>query len=78
MSSQASKEERLKKMKTQPGFIAAFDQSGGSTPQALTLYGIKDHAWAYDDERFELVHQMRTRVITSPAFTGERILGAIL
>jgi len=78
MSSQASREERLKKMKTQPGFIAALDQSGGSTPHALALYGIKDHAWADDDEMFELVHQMRTRVITSPAFTGDRIIGAIL
>ena len=64
-------------MKTHPGFIAALDQSGGSTPHALALYGIKDHSWADDDEMF-LVHQMRTRVIISPAFTGERIIGAIL
>jgi fructose-bisphosphate aldolase, class I len=70
--------EQMQKMKTQPGFIAALDQSGGSTPHALALYGIKDHAWKDDDEMFELVHQMRTRVITSPSFTGERILGAIL
>ena len=70
--------EQIQKMKTQPGFIAALDQSGGSTPHALALYGIKDHAWNDDDEMFELVHQMRTRVITSPSFTGERILGAIL
>jgi fructose-bisphosphate aldolase class I len=68
----------MQKMKTQPGFIAALDQSGGSTPHALALYGIKDHAWKDDDEMFALVHQMRTRVITSPRFTGERILGAIL
>jgi fructose-bisphosphate aldolase class I len=68
----------MQKMKTQPGFVAALDQSGGSTPHALALYGIKDHAWKDDDEMFELVHQMRTRVITSPSFTGERILGAIL
>jgi fructose-bisphosphate aldolase class I len=68
----------MQKMKTQPGFIAALDQSGGSTPHALALYGIKDHAWKDDDEMFELVHQMRTRVITSRSFTGERILGAIL
>jgi fructose-bisphosphate aldolase class I len=68
----------MQKMKSQPGFIAALDQSGGSTPHALALYGIKDHAWKDDDEMFELVHQMRTRVITSPSFTGERILGAIL
>ena len=70
--------EQMQKMKTQPGFIAALDQSGGSTPHALALYGIKDHSWKDDDEMFELVHQMRTRVITSPGFTGERILGAIL
>jgi fructose-bisphosphate aldolase class I len=68
----------MQKMKTQLGFIAALDQSGGSTPHALALYGIKDHAWKDDDEMFDLVHQMRTRVITSPRFTGERILGAIL
>src|SRR6516162_1376400 len=70
--------EQLQKMKTQPGFVAALDQSGGSTPHALALYGIKDHSWRDDDEMFDLVHQMRTRVITSPCFTGERILGAIL
>src|SRR5271165_926723 len=70
--------EQMQKMKTQPGFIAALDQSGGSTPHALALYGIKDHAWKDDDEMFQLVHHMRTRVITSPSFTGERILGAIL
>ena len=70
--------EQMQKMKSQPGFIAALDQSGGSTPHALALYGIKDHAWKDDDEMFDLVHQMRTRVITSPSFTGQRILGAIL
>jgi fructose-bisphosphate aldolase, class I len=70
--------EQMQKMKKQPAFIAALDQSGGSTPHALALYGIQDHAWRDDDEMFELVHQMRTRVITSPSFTGERILGAIL
>jgi fructose-bisphosphate aldolase, class I len=70
--------EQMQKLKTQPGFVAALDQSGGSTPHALALYGIKDHAWKDDDEMFELVHHMRTRVITSPSFTGERILGAIL
>jgi fructose-bisphosphate aldolase class I len=68
----------MQKMQTQPGFVAALDQSGGSTPHALALYGIKDHAWKDDDEMFALVHQIRTRVITSPYFTGERILGAIL
>ena len=70
--------EQMQKMKNQPGFVAAMDQSGGSTPHALALYGINDHAWKDDDEMFDLVHQMRTRVITSPSFTGERILGAIL
>jgi fructose-bisphosphate aldolase class I len=70
--------EQMQKMKNQPGFVAALDQSGGSTPHALALYGIKDHAWKDDDEMFDLVHQMRTRVITSPSFTGERIVGAIL
>ena len=70
--------EQMQKMKNQPGFVAALDQSGGSTPHALALYGIKDHSWSDDDEMFELVHQMRTRVITSPSFTGKRILAAIL
>jgi fructose-bisphosphate aldolase class I len=68
----------MQKMKNQPGFVAALDQSGGSTPHALALYGIKDRSWSDDDEMFALVHQMRTRVITSPSFTGKRILGAIL
>src|SRR5262249_14013942 len=71
-------EQQQQKMKTQPGFIAALDQSGGSTPNALRLYGIKDGAWATEEEMFALVHQMRTRIITSPSFTGERILAAIL
>jgi fructose-bisphosphate aldolase, class I len=65
-------------MKVQPGFIAALDQSGGSTPNALRAYGIKDGAWSNEEEMFALVHQMRTRIITSPVFTGKRILGAIL
>ena len=70
-------EQQLQKIKTQPGFIAALDQSGGSTPGALKAYGIKQNAWS-NEEMFALVHQMRTRIITSPSFTGERILGAIL
>ena len=78
MATRVSNEEQLQKMKTHPGFIAALDQSGGSTPHALALYGINDHSWADDDEMFDLVHQMRTRIITSPSFTGERIIGAIL
>jgi fructose-bisphosphate aldolase class I len=71
-------EQQLKKMESSPGFIAALDQSGGSTPKALALYGIKENAWSNDDEMFAIVHEMRTRMITSPSFTGERILGAIL
>jgi fructose-bisphosphate aldolase class I len=70
--------QQLQKMQTQPGFIAALDQSGGSTPNALRLYGITEGAWANEAEMFALVHQMRTRLITSPSFTGERILAAIL
>src|SRR5262245_43739003 len=70
--------QQLQKMQTQPGFIAALDQSGGSTPNALRLYGITDGAWSTEEEMFALVHQMRTRLITSPSFTGARILAAIL
>lgn len=65
-------------MKTQPGFVAALDQSGGSTPKALAAYGIKEGAWSNDDEMFAIVHQMRARIITSPSFDGDHILGAIL
>src|SRR6266481_7576203 len=71
-------EQQVQQMKTHPGFIAALDQSGGSTPGALRLYGIKEGAWSNEDEMFAIVHQMRTRMITSPSFTGERIIGAIL
>jgi len=78
MKSIAVNEEQLKKVKTSPGFIAALDQSGGSTPKALRQYGVQENAWSNDDEMFALVHQMRARIITSPAFNGERILGAIL
>jgi fructose-bisphosphate aldolase, class I len=78
MKTRGLNEQQLQKMKTQPGFIAALDQSGGSTPHALHLYGIRDDAWSNEDEMFALVHQMRSRLITSPSFTGERILGAIL
>jgi fructose-bisphosphate aldolase, class I len=70
--------EQLQKMRTQPGFIAALDQSGGSTPNALRAYGIKEGAWSNEEQMFALVHQMRTRIITSPVFTGTRILAAIL
>ena len=78
MNEQSLKEEQLQKIRTQPGFIAALDQSGGSTPKALLSYGIKQDAWSNDEEMFALVHQMRTRIITSPSFTGARILAAIL
>lgn len=71
-------DEQLQKMRTAPGFIAALDQSGGSTPGALREYGVKEGSWSNETEMFDLVHQMRTRVIASPVFTGERILGAIL
>ena len=70
--------EQLQKMKTDPGFIAALDQSGGSTPKALGSYGIKEDAWSNDDEMLAIVHQMRSRIMTSPSFNGERILAAIL
>ncbi len=60
------------------GFIAALDQSGGSTPKALKGYGVEEGAWSNDEEMFGLIHQMRSRVITSPAFTGDKVLGAIL
>ena len=78
MNSLGSNVQQLQKMKTHPGFVAALDQSGGSTPKALRLYGIKDDAWSNEDEMFTIVHQMRSRIITSPSFTGERILAAIL
>src|SRR5262245_36942114 len=78
MKTLVSNEQQLQKMKSSPGFIAALDQSGGSTPHALRDYGIKEGAWSSEQEMFVLVHQMRTRIITSPAFSGERILGAIL
>lgn len=68
----------LNKVRTAQGFIAALDQSGGSTPKALKLYGIEEDAWSNDDEMFDLMHAMRTRIMTSPAFTGDRVLGAIL
>src|SRR5438128_4815679 len=78
MKSIAVNAEQLQKIKTSPGFIAALDQSGGSTPKALRLYGIQENSWSSDEEMFTIVHQMRTRIITSPAFNGERIIGAIL
>jgi fructose-bisphosphate aldolase, class I len=65
-------------MKTGQGFIAALDQSGGSTPKALRLYGIGEDAYASEDEMFDLIHEMRTRIATAPAFTGDKVVGAIL
>ena len=70
--------EQLVRMHTGKGFIAALDQSGGSTPKALKLYGIDESQYHNDDEMFDLVHEMRTRIMTSPAFTSEHILAAIL
>lgn len=71
-------QDMLERISTGKGFIAALDQSGGSTPKALKGYGIEEGAWGSDDEMFDLIHQMRVRIITSPAFTGEKVLGAIL
>ncbi len=69
-------EQQLQKIKMHPGFIAALDQSGGSTPGALKAYGIKETAWSTEEEMFAILHQMRTRIITSTNFQGERIVGA--
>jgi fructose-bisphosphate aldolase, class I len=71
-------EQQFQKVKSGNGFIAALDQSGGSTPKALRLYGIADDAYSGDEEMFALVHEMRSRIITSPSFREDRILGAIL
>ena len=70
--------EKLEKMRNGKGFIAALDQSGGSTPKALKLYGINEDQYSNDTEMFDLIHKMRTRIIKSPAFNEEKILGAIL
>ena len=70
--------EQLKKVQSGDGFIAALDQSGGSTPKALATYGVDESRYSNDDEMFELIHEMRSRIITSPAFNGDRVLGAIL
>jgi fructose-bisphosphate aldolase class I len=78
MKSPELNNEQLQIMKTRPGFVAALDESGGSTPRALAAYGIPQGSWSSDDQMFALVHQMRTRVVTSPAFGGDRIVGAIL
>lgn len=71
-------EKQLQKIREGKGFIAALDQSGGSTPKALSLYGVDSSAWSNEEEMYQVVHQMRSRIMTSPVFSGERILGAIL
>ena len=71
-------EEMLARARSGQGFIAALDQSGGSTPKALRLYGIEDDEYSSEDDMFNLIHQMRSRIITSPVFNGDRVMGAIL
>ncbi len=71
-------DKMLDKVRQDEGFIAALDQSGGSTPKALKLYGIEEDAYSGDEAMYDLIHEMRSRIITSPSFTGERVLGAIL
>ena len=73
-----NQQDMTSKMSAGKGFIAALDQSGGSTPKALKGYGIEEGAWSSDEQMFELIHQMRVRIITSPAFTGDKVIGAIL
>src|SRR3954471_18757768 len=70
--------EMLAKIKQGNGFIAALDQSGGSTPKALAGYGVEEGAWSNDEEMFDLIHQMRVRIITSPCFGSGKVIGAIL
>lgn len=71
-------QDMLTKIANEIGFLAALDQSGGSTPKALLAYGVSEDSYTNDDEMFDAVHAMRTRIITSPVFTGERVMGAIL
>ena len=71
-------ENHFNRMKNDDGFVAALDQSGGSTPKALAAYGIQEDAYSNEDEMFDLVHELRTRIVTSPAFSSDKILGAIL
>jgi fructose-bisphosphate aldolase class I len=71
-------EQQVQKVRSESGFVAALDQSGGSTRKALELYGVPEDAYSGDDEMFALMHEMRSRIITSPSFNGDRILGAIL
>ena len=69
---------QFEQVRSGKGFIAALDQSGGSTPKALALYGINEDAYTNDDEMFALMHEMRSRIVNAPSFTGEKIVGAIL
>ena len=78
MNTLTARQQKQRKIRTQSGFFAALDQSGGSTPKALAAYGIKEDAWSNEEQMFALVHQMRARIITSPCFNGDRILGSIL
>jgi len=71
-------QQQYEKVRSAKGFIAALDQSGGSTPKALRLYGIDESTYSGEDQMYDLIHKMRSRIVTSPSFTGERILGAIL
>src|SRR5687768_17890047 len=71
-------QEQLEKVRAGKGFIAALDQSGGSTPKALKLYGVEEDAYDGETEMFDRIHEMRTRIVTSPSFSGDRVLGAIL
>ena len=74
----ATHDEQLDKARTQKGFVAALDQSGGSTPKALKIYGVGEDQFSNDEEMFTQVHEMRTRIITSPSFTSDRVIAAIL
>ena len=76
--SQDTRSQQFERIKSAPGFIAALDQSGGSTPKALKLYGVEETEYSGDGEMFDLIHQMRSRIMTSSAFNGDRVLGAIL
>ncbi len=73
-----SNEKQAEQMRSGNGFIAALDQSGGSTPKALRLYGVEESAYSSDDQMFDLIHDMRSRIVLSPAFDGKRVIGAIL
>jgi fructose-bisphosphate aldolase, class I len=76
--SQNTRSQQFDRIKSAPGFIAALDQSGGSTPKALKLYGVEENEYSGDSEMFDLIHQMRSRIMTTSAFNGDRVLGAIL